>query len=147
MNHHRRPWCSDHRQLVTLLTTLLGKRTESCRQADHLVRLISKLMPALKCNRTLSKISSPSICLELTGLLQNCFSSTLRTARLSGPRVTGPHLASINTWLSVVLGVDLHTQEVVELVVCLLYWAFGCVFEYLTQSSQAVAVVILRACV
>ena len=79
MNYRRRPWCSDHRQLVTLLMTLLGKRTESCRQADRLVRLISKLMPALKCNRTLSKISSPSVCLELSGFPQNYFSGTLRT--------------------------------------------------------------------
>ena len=113
MNYRRRPWCSDHRQLVTLLMTLLGKRTERRRQADRLVRLISKLMPSLKCNKTLSKISSPSICLELSGFPQNCFSHTLRTVWLSGPRVTGPHLASINTTLSVVW-LDLRTQKVVD---------------------------------
>ena len=78
--------------------TLLGKRIESRRQADRLVRLISKLMPAIKCNRTLSKISSPSICVELSRFPQNCFSRTLRTVRLNlDHESTGPHLASINT--------------------------------------------------
>jgi len=78
MNYRRRPWCSDHRQLVT------------CRQADRLVRLISK------CNRTLSKISSPSICVELSRFPQNCFSRTLHTVWLNlDHESTGPHLASI----------------------------------------------------
>ena len=100
MNYRRRPWCSDHRQLVTLLMTLLGKRIKSRRQADRLVRLISKLMPAIKCNRTLSKISSLSICVELSRFPQNCFSRTLRTVWLNlDHESTGPHLASINTSL------------------------------------------------
>ena len=139
MNYRRRPWCSDHRQLVTLLMTLLGKRTGSCRQADRLVRLISK------CNRTLSKISSPSICVELSRFPQNCFSRTLHTVWLNlDHESTGPHLASINTSLSSRSGTCARKKWSTRCLSVYPEWS-ACVFEYLAQSGQAVVVVILRA--